>query len=206
MFLYVRKLICACINLRALAAGLLICLATGSAAENSGSIASHAPVAVHIVEKGVYEAETISSTSKKEATGLQNIVRNPRLIRSTAIVPGRIGVRFGVRYVIGGPTETSVDLKLIIRFPDAGLLDPKTGARYFESEHSLMMPTGAPGYWEYHLENDWEIVPGVWQFEFWSNAGRLAVERFCVIDATRPPETESVQKCSQVLIGSHGRW
>lgn len=180
----------------------MICLATGAAAGSSGSLASHASVAAYVVEKGVYEAETIASTSRKEATGLQNIVRNPRLVRSTVVIPGRIGVRFGVRYVIGGPPETNVELKLIIRFPEAGLLDPNTGARYFESAHSLVVPTGASRYWEYHLENDWEIVPGIWQFEFWSSVEKLAVERFCVIDARRPPETESVQKCSQILMGS----
>lgn len=202
MVLHAVRMIIAGIKLRCLAPWLLISLAMGSTAHSSASLASHGPIAVHVVEKGVYEAETIASTSKREATGIQHIVRNPRLVRSTATVPGRVGVRFGVRYVIGGSRESNVDLKLVIRFPEAGLLDPKTGARYFESEHSLVMPTGASRYWEYHLENDWEIVPGVWQFEFWSHAGRLAVERFCVINATRQPEAESVQQCSQFLIGS----
>lgn len=201
IMMYVPKIFDGWSSLRGLAAGLLLLSSTGFAADRPVSIASHAPIAVHILEKGVYEAETIASTSKKEATGIQNVVRNPRLVRSTAVVPGRIGVRFGMRYLVGGPTETNVELKLIIRFPDSGLLDPKTGARYFQTEHSAVMQTGAPGYWEYHLENDWEIVPGIWQFEFWSNAGRLAVERFCVIEGASRPETEIVRKCSQILMG-----
>jgi hypothetical protein len=114
-------------------------------------------------------------------------------------------VRFGVRYLVGGPTETNVELKLAIRFPDTGLLDPKTGARYFQTEHSVVMQTGGPGYWEYHLENDWEIVTGIWQFEFWSHTGRLAVERFCVIKATRQPEAEDALQCSQFLVGSRSK-
>lgn len=195
-----RKMFAAYLSLCGIA-GVLIWLATGASAGSMGSFASHAPISVFIMEKGVYEAETIASATKKQATGLQHIVRNPRLVTSTATIPGRIGVRFGVRYVVGGPTETNVELKLIIRFPDAGLFNPDTGARYFESEHSLIVATGASRYWEYHLENDWEIVPGVWQFEFWSNGGKLAVEKFCVVDATRPPETASERKCSQILMG-----
>lgn len=182
---------------------LVMASLAGPAAGDVPSLASHGPPAVQIVEKGVFEAETVASASKATATGVQNWVRNPRLVRSTAIVPGQIGVRFGLRYVAGASKEASVDLKLVIRFPDPGLHDPKTGTRYFRSEQSLVVQAGAAGYWEYHLESDWEIVPGVWEFEFWSGERRLAVERFCVIDAAARPEPEGILNCSQLLTRSY---
>ncbi len=164
-----------------------------------GCNAAIAQLSVKITEKGVYKAETVARTVTKEATGVLNTVKDPRLISEGAVVYGNLGVRFGVRYVVSGTATTDVDLKFVIRFPPAGLRDPK-GSRYSISEQSLSVQAGVTHYWEYQLENDWEIVPGAWHFEIWSNAIKLAQQTFCVLDARQAVEAKNTKECLPFLM------
>jgi hypothetical protein len=164
-----------------------------------GCNAAKAQLSVKIIERGVYRAETVSRTITKEATGVLNTVANPQLISEGPVVYGNLGVRFGIRYVVSGTATTDVDLRFVIRFPPAGLRDPK-GRRYSVSEQSMSVQAGAAYYWEYHLENDWEIVPGAWHFEIWSNANKLAQQTFCVIDARQAVEAKNTKECLPFLM------
>lgn len=62
------------------------------------------------------------------------------------------------------------------------------------------MPINVSQYWEYHFENDWEIVPGTWEFEFWSEGKRLAAQRFCVIDTRDLNKAGSLKVCSPPVV------
>jgi hypothetical protein len=172
----------------------------GAVAAFVGSSVAHTNLTIHILEKGVYQAETTSRTTAQDATSIRNTVRNPRLISDTAIVYGRLGVRFGLRYILSGTESPVADLKLVIRFPPVGLRDPATNARYFESVQVLTIQSDAAHYWEYHFENGWEIVPGVWHFEFWSDAMMLASQRFCVIDTMQPSGGTKAEGCQPLLL------
>lgn len=164
-----------------------------------GCNAAKAQLSVKIIEKGVYKAETVARTVTKEATGVLNTVRKPRLISEGAVVYGNLGVRFGIRYVVSGTAATDVDLRFVIRFPPAGLRDPK-GLRHSVSEQSLSLQAGGAYYWDYQLENDWEIVPGAWHFEIWSNANKLAQQTFCVLDARQAVDANNTKECSAFLM------
>jgi hypothetical protein len=164
-----------------------------------GCNAAQAQLSVKIIEKGVYKAETIARTVTKEATGVLNTVVNPRLISEGAVVYGNLGVRFGIRYVVSGAATTDVDLRFVICFPPAGLRDPK-GGRYSASEQSQSVQAGSAHYWDYQLENDWEIVPGAWHFEIWSNASKLAQQTFCVIDARQAVDAKNTKECLPFLM------
>jgi hypothetical protein len=50
-----------------------------------------------------------------------------------------------------------------------------------ESRFKKMKPIGQVLYFGYGFENDWELVPGTWTFEIWSDGRRLAEEKFTVI-------------------------
>lgn len=143
---------------------------------------SNAIQRIHVVERGIYRADTINRTDAPGTTGVINKVQNPRLISSTATVLAQVGVRFGLRYVPLGATGTDVRLKLVITFPPGGLRNPGTGQVAFQSELMVTVPTGATHYWEYNLENEWEVVAGVWTFEFWQHDRKLGEQRFCVHD------------------------
>ena len=164
-----------------------------------GCNAAQAQLSVRIIEKGVYKAETIARTVTKEATGVLNTVVNPRLISEGVVVYGNLGVRFGIRYVVSGAATTDVDLRFVIRFPPAGLRDPK-GLRYSASEQSQSVQTGGAHYWDYQLENDWEIVQGAWHFEIWSNANKLAQQTFCVLDARQAVDANNTKECLPFLM------
>jgi hypothetical protein len=159
---------------------------------------------IRIIEKGVYQAETIAQRFAPKSTGFVNSVRNMRLISNTTTVFAQLGVRFGLRYEVLDAAAQYAPLKLVVRFPPAGLRNPQTEQTHFESEYTEAIPTSVPLYWDYQLENEWEIVPGFWQFEFWSGDKRLAVQRFCVIDLRRPDlkSLDRPKDCSPALLGS----
>lgn len=162
---------------------------------------AHAQPSIRIIEKGVYQAETTARTMTKDATGVLNTVREPRLISNTVVVYGKLGARFGVRYLLSGTSGPSLDLKFVIRFPPKGLRDPATGTRYFESTQALTIQAGVANYWEYHFENDWEIVPGIWEFEFWLGSTRLTSQKFCVVDVTLSLDATKTKECLPLLSG-----
>jgi hypothetical protein len=59
------------------------------------------------------------------------------------VIPARKSLKFGVRYIVNGATAgSSVELKLVTRFPEAGLLDPTRGVRYRENELVGVVETG----------------------------------------------------------------
>jgi hypothetical protein len=164
-----------------------------------GCYAAKAQLSVKIIEKGVYQAETVARAVTKEATAVLNTVENPRLISEGAVVYGNLSVRFGIRYVVSGTAAADVDLKFVIRFPPAGLRDPKR-VRYSVSEQSLSVQAGFAYYWEYHFENDWEIVPGAWHFEIWSNSNKIAQQTFCVIDVRQAVDAKNTKECVPFLM------
>lgn len=176
---------------RAIELGMYI--ATAVAAVSLGSDALAEPT-VRIVEKGVYRAETTNRTVTKEATGILNTVHNVRLISDNTVVYGKIGVRFGVRYVLSSSVP-SLNLKFVIKFPYPGLRDSVTGAHYVESVRALSIQTGSINYWEYSFDSDWEIMPGFWEFEFWTDSKKLASQAFCVIDTSQPVDAVKNGAC-----------
>lgn len=162
-----------------------------------GDNASAEP-AVRIIEKGVYRAETTTRTITKEGTGILNSVQNVRLISDTAVVYGKVGVRFGVRYVLSG-SAPSLDMKFVVKFPASGLHDPATGARYAESAQAQTVQTGMTNYWGYDLENNWEIAAGFWEFEFWADSKKLTSQVFCVIDISQPLDAAKNRECLPLI-------
>ncbi len=150
---------------------------------------------IQIIEKGIYRAETTARTITHEATGVLNTVRDARLISNTDVVYAKLGTRFGLRYVLAGTSSPSLALKLVIKFPAGGLRDPVSGAHYGESAQGRTIPSGIAGYWGYQFENDWEIVPGLWVFEFWLDSSRLASQSFCIVDASQPLDAAKNRQC-----------
>lgn len=153
---------------------------------------------VRIVEKGVYRAETTTQTITKDATGIINTVQNVRLISDTAVVYGKIGVRFGVRYVLSSMAP-SLNMKFVVKFPAPGLHAPATDSRYAESAHAQTVQTGMTNYWEYSFDNNWEIVPGLWEFEFWADSKKLTSQVFCVIDISQPLDAAKNRECLPLI-------
>lgn len=157
-----------------------------------------------IIGNGVYRAEIIMKTVIPTATGAINSVTDIRLVESTTNIPARKGVRFGFRYtIVGASKRAAVDLRLTTRFPAAGLRNPRTGDDYFISERSITRNVDSTMYREYAFEHDWEVVPGMWTFEFWFRNRKVGEQSFCVYRPLQGDEKQSKieERCSDELIG-----
>jgi hypothetical protein len=151
---------------------------------------------VQVLERGIYRSVTTNRTDQPGTTGIVNTVQDVQLLAGTTTVFGQVGIRFGLRYVAVGAPGAEAELKYVIRFPSDGLRNPATGQIIFVSEQSAVVPLGARLYWEYHFENEWEVVPGLWTFEFWQGRQKVGEQHFCVHELARPGE--SPKSCARM--------
>lgn len=179
---------------------LVAILAFASSAAQAQS--PHAESVV-VLEKGIYRAVTVEKGAIPGTAGAVDRVRGSRLVASTARIPGLNGIRFGLRYMIVGAGDGELEIRLVTKYPRAGLLDPETGVRHFENAYVIRSTIGQTAYREYHLDHDWAIVPGLWTFEFWSGNRKLGEQSFCVEPpASKEGETaspESAETCFLLL-------
>lgn len=136
-----------------------------------------------VLERGIFRANSGGPPVGHSSFGPITKVRDVSLVKSTPTIPARKSLRFGLRYIItGAPIGGRVEIKLVTRFPELGLLDPVSGVRHHHSEYTIEGVIGAPAYREFRFDRSWEIVPGEWVFEFWQAGRKLGSQKFCVID------------------------
>ena len=140
---------------------------------------------IDIVGKGIYQVAVGKLTpNKRTPTGVVTSVQNAKKIEDTTTVHARIGVEFGIQYVIVGvPKGAQVPIRIVNVYPKQGLRNPKTRETFRRAEIVRNKIIGDVVYTGYAFENAWEIVPGVWKFELWHKNRKLAEQRFTV---TRP--------------------
>jgi hypothetical protein len=94
-------------------------------------------------------------------------------------VPAQIGVTFGFRYkVVGKPAGATVDLKKVINFPAPGLLTPNSSNRVSKAEFDVEAKIGDTNSELYTLEENFELVSGVWVLEMWQGSRKLLSQPF----------------------------
>jgi Domain of unknown function (DUF3859) len=149
---------------------------------------------------GLYEADVGGTISQPDtAAGRTNELFNTRKVRATTIVEGRLGASFGLEYtLIGKPTGASVPVTIVVRLPKAGLKNPAKAERiYREQWVPAAKPIGSSHFVGYTFEHTWEVVPGLWIFEIWSEDQKLGEQSFCVL-AERPAEADKKEPCRSV--------
>jgi hypothetical protein len=137
---------------------------------------------IDIVGKGIYQIAVGKLTPDKQApTGVVASVKHATKIEDTTTVHARIGLEFGIQYVIvGSPKGAPVPIRIVNVYPKQGLRDPKTRKTIRRAEIVRNKIIGDVIYAGYAFENAWEIVPGVWKFELWHKNRKLAEQRFTV--------------------------
>jgi len=131
---------------------------------------------------GIYQAQTTRiEAAPGTAVGTVNRLGDIKLVQPTATIPGRLGVRFGLRYNIVGQTGAKVGLKMVTLIPKPGIHNPNTGNTTVHDEYLTTKTIGTPSYRDYGFDNPWEIVPGTWTFEIWDGDRRLASQNFIVV-------------------------
>jgi hypothetical protein len=127
-----------------------------------------------IVNFGVYAAERQNKRVASEADA------KFKLQSQTEIVRAGKGVSFGVNFVLNGvPSGRVVKLTTKITFPPEGMTPP-SGEHLTCADADLLFKLGTPEFLIYTLDNDWEIVPGNWTFEFHFEGRKVSEKRFTV--------------------------
>lgn len=137
---------------------------------------------IDIVGKGIYQVAVGKLTPDKQApTGVVASVKKATKIEDTTTVHARIGLEFGIEYVIiGAPKGAKVPIRVVNVYPKQGLRNPKTRRTLRHAEFVRNKIIGDTIYAGYAFENEWEVVPGVWKIELWHKNRKLAEQSFTV--------------------------
>lgn len=89
-------------------------------------------------------------------------------------------LRFGLRSVIdrAAPRGSAEEMKLLIRFPGKGLLDPSTGKWHFSSEYNFTGQIGVAAHREFQFHEEWEVMPGECTFKFRQGGRMIGSQQF----------------------------
>lgn len=150
-----------------------------------------------ILERGIYRAETVGPSHYVGTAGPIHTVDRVKLLANTTSIPAHRFTRFGVRYLVKGePNGALVELRMVTRFPEDGVLDPHTNRRYVAHEYRLPVRIGVAAYREFNLDQEWERIGGEWTFEFWAGERKLREQLFCLF---RPDEPTTSSGCTAVV-------
>jgi hypothetical protein len=137
---------------------------------------------VDITEFGIYTTSTQNKQpAPGTAAGALDEESNIALQQSTTTLPARLGVEFGFRYKVVGPTPGAVNLKNITVIPPPGIRNPTTGNITLTSVFNQDRNVGGEYYRLYHMTEPWEVVPGVWRLELWDGDHSLASQAFLLV-------------------------
>lgn len=133
-----------------------------------------------ILEAGIYRAQARTAQQNRNSpTGGIRALATVALVKSTATILPERGLHFGIRYVLRGvPRGARVPIRIVQRYPKAGLRNPHTNKTTYVYQQSSFKAIGYPSFEGYHLGSDWELVPGIWRFEIWYKGRKLAEQAF----------------------------
>lgn len=156
-------------------AGLMLCLA------NLVHASDLQVRAAEIVGYGIFDTSSSMPGRGFTASSIaQDNVKGIRFIDYTTDIPARLGVNFGIQYVINSsPRGRPISLTSVIKFPAGGLQRPR-GRLYAESRDTHEVTIGSKALHGYGFDEEWELVPGTWIFELWYRDARLIKKTFNV--------------------------
>jgi hypothetical protein len=135
---------------------------------------------IEIVEKGIFRSEVFKQIDNQNlASGTRNVVRNLRLVRSTADVPAQAGTAFGFQYKLTGPRTDKVSVKTVVKYPVQGVRNPARNETKFRDEYVSEVAVGPIMYRGYKF-GEVDAVPGTWTFEIWLGDRKLTEQSFNV--------------------------
>jgi hypothetical protein len=137
---------------------------------------------IAVLERGQYEAKSGEYCDHSVMGAPILNVSGAQLQLSTEWIPARRDVRFGMRYRLEWPQHSgAVPLRMVTRFPLGGFMDEQ-GKQRTRSEYIVSVQPGIVQYRDYTLGEDFEIVRGVWRFEFWQGNRMIGEQTFCLYD------------------------
>ena len=163
-------------------AALALLLAVPASAQKPGP--QDGRLRVEIVEAGLFRVRRVEERERRNGIGQFTV--EAELERATTTIPGRIGVNFGVRFrVTGQPAGATVPVTVLTLFPPPGLPVPgrTPPVQRSSTEMTMTVGEGRPSYRGFGFDEAWEIVPGIWRFEFRIGDEVVATQAFTVVKA-----------------------
>jgi hypothetical protein len=157
---------------------------------------------IRIVRIGLYALQPIGGNHGHDAAWKP--VRKLKRLAATEIVHARLCLSFGVEYIVtGSPSAAQVAIRMVTRFPAPGLDQPGARERKLQEVYSLQLAIGPVHFRSYTFDEVWELMPGVWTFEFWHKDRKLAEQTFTVVAARGAEDEDCLEKRMSVLTTGH---
>ena len=102
-------------------------------------------------------------------------------VRTTRVIPARIGTEFCFRYRTVGDLAVRVPLRIIATFPPSGLIGRVSRMRIESEERESVVLAGFPGIWCWGFDDPDDISLGEWRIELWSEDRKFGEQTFRVV-------------------------
>ena len=123
------------------------------------------------VEYGIFQSQY-----QEFEPGERLLTQSNQSIEQTTLIPAKMGSRFGLRYSLTGKQPGELPLTLIYLTP--GVITPD-GQRHDKVVLEQPLAVNAvQDVMAYEFSEDYEIVPGVWQFMVFQGDRLLVQQRF----------------------------
>jgi hypothetical protein len=159
-----------------LAAVLVLCAAAAPApAAPSGQIDR-----IEILEFGTYQHGPLLFEDPPTATTFgRGSWQWQKHIETTRKIPAAPGTAFGFRYrVVGRPAGSVLPVTQVIMVPPPGVRSPSGTKNFTRDVSPADVEIGEEGLSMFTFDYHWEMLPGIWTFQFWSGSRKLVEQRF----------------------------
>jgi hypothetical protein len=141
-------------------------------------------VSGEITQAGIYEAESVEQVNAPETTtGTTTTAKGLKLVKTTDIIPAKLGISFGFEYVlIGLEPNKDFQLKKIISHPKIKKPDGSVSEGY-----EMMVTEKADAFGTikdisgYIFNHEYEIQPGEWKFTLMYDTAKVIEKTFTVV-------------------------
>lgn len=128
--------------------------------------------------EGPVEFGVFASDYQDFQAGERVLTRSNQPIEPGAVIPAKLGTKFGLRYSLAGKAANESPLTLLYLTP--GVISPD-GARHDKFVVTQKLVPGAPqDVMAFEFTEEHEVVPGEWHFMLFQDDRKLLEQRFIV--------------------------
>jgi hypothetical protein len=137
---------------------------------------------VEIFQWGIYEvnkrvAPTVPPDEIEQRLDTSDFMH----IRTTRVIPARIGTEFCFRFRTVGDLAVRAPLRIVANFPPSGIVGRVSRMPIESEERDVTVLGGFPGIWCWGFDDPADIALGEWRIELFSGGRKLAQQTFTVV-------------------------
>jgi len=137
---------------------------------------------VEIFQWGIYEVnKRVAPTVPPDEIEQRLDTSDFTHIRTTRVIPARIGTEFCFRFRTVGDLAVRAPLRIVANFPPSGILGRVSRMPIESEERDVTVLGGFPGIWCWGFDDPLDIALGEWRIELFSEGRKLAQQTFTVV-------------------------